>query len=262
MTDPAMTDEAAAGGREPNAARPARPWVKAAVLAGVAALAGVLYWRFGEYLSFGKAAAAEESIRSFVTARPLAAGLSAFAVYVLVTALSLPGALFLTLIVGWMFGFWKGLLIVSFASSIGATLAFLLARYLFRDAIRSKFGERLESFERNLERDGPFYLFSLRLIPAVPFFVVNIVMGLTPIAAATFYWVSQLGMLPGTAAFVYAGSTVDLQRVADDGPGGLVSKELLIALAVVGLLPIAIKKLLARFGPGVPGGEAVDPADQ
>ena len=224
------------------------PLTKAVVLLGVLAAAGVLYWRFGEYLSFQRAADAEASLRALVDDRPLAAFAAAGAVYVLVTALSLPGALFLTLIVGWMFGFWRGLLLVSFASSVGATLAFLLARYLFRDSIRAKFGQRLRTFEENLDRDGPFYLFTLRLIPAVPFFVVNIVMALTPVAARTFYWVSQVGMLPGTAAYVYAGSTIDLRRVAEEGPGGLVSKELLIALAVLGLLPLVIRLALRKFG--------------
>ena len=247
-----MTDSSDPAGSSSVRDSAAWPRTKIALFVGLAVAAGLLYWQFGDYLSFKRAAAAEASLRQFVEDRPAVAVSAAFAVYVAVTALSLPGALFLTLIVGWGFGFWQGLLLVSFASTIGATSAFLISRYLLRDAIRRRFGERLKTFEKNLEKDGPFYLFSLRLIPAVPFFVVNIVMALTPIATRTFYCVSQLGMLPGTAAFVYAGSTIDLQRVAEEGPGGLVSTELLIALAVLGLMPLALRKVVGIFGSGDP----------
>ncbi|MFZ8959878.1 MAG: TVP38/TMEM64 family protein, partial [Paracoccaceae bacterium] len=128
-----------------------------------------------------------------------------FLIYVAVTALSLPLAVWMTLGAGAIFGFWSALLMVSFAASLGATLAFLTARYLARDWVMARFGARLESVNRGLARDGTFYLFTLRLVPIVPFFVVNLVMGLSPMNALTFYWVSQAGMLAGTAVYVNAG---------------------------------------------------------
>ena len=122
----------------------------------------------------------------------------------------------MTLVVAWYFGFWKGLVLVSFASTCGATLAFLLSRYLLRDIIQSKFGERLKTFNESLDREGAFYLFTLRLIPAVPFFVINVVMGLTRIRTTTFWWISQVGMLAGTCVYVYAGSNIpSLSQLVD-----------------------------------------------
>ncbi|MDM7459982.1 MAG: VTT domain-containing protein, partial [Paracoccus sp. (in: a-proteobacteria)] len=127
-------------------------------------------------------------------------------IYVAATALSLPLGMWLTLAGGALFGFWQGLVIVSFASTIGATLAFLAARLLLRDWVQARMGRHAETIEAGMARDGAFYLFSIRLIPALPFFMVNLIMGLTPIRTATFYWVSQLGMLPATAVYVNAGT--------------------------------------------------------
>ena len=152
----------------------------------------------------------------------------------------------MTLIIGWLFGFWSAMLIVSFGSTAGATVAFLLSRHLMRDAIQNRFGERLFKFNEALEREGAFYLFTLRLIPVVPFFVINVVMGLTPLRVTTFWWVSQVGMIPGTAAYVYAGTSVpDLQTLATKGAGGIISPQLLGAFVILGLLPIVIKKVLS-----------------
>ncbi len=140
----------------------------------------------------------------------------AFVIYVVVTALSLPLAAAMTLICAWLFGFWPALLLVSFASTTGATLAFLTSRYLLRDMIQRRYGERLKQFNEALDREGAFYLFTLRLIPAVPFFVINVVMGLTRMRVTTYWWVSQLGMLAGTAVYVYAGSNIPtLEQIAD-----------------------------------------------
>jgi pyruvate/2-oxoglutarate dehydrogenase complex dihydrolipoamide dehydrogenase (E3) component/uncharacterized membrane protein YdjX (TVP38/TMEM64 family) len=156
-----------------------------------------------------------------------------FVTYVAVTALSLPLGIWLTLGAGALFGFWQGLLIVSFASSLGATLAFLMSRYFLRDWVRDRLGARAAAIDDGMRRDGPFYLFSLRLIPVVPFFVVNLLMGLTAIPALTFYLISQAGMLAGTAVYVNAGT--QLARL--DGVAGVVSPSLLASFALLGLFP-------------------------
>jgi pyruvate/2-oxoglutarate dehydrogenase complex dihydrolipoamide dehydrogenase (E3) component/uncharacterized membrane protein YdjX (TVP38/TMEM64 family) len=166
--------------------------------------------------------------------------LSYLGVYVLVTALSLPGATIMTLAGGALFGLVAGTLVVSFASSIGATLAFLASRFLFRDAVRARFGARLEPIERGVAKDGAFYLLSLRLVPGFPFFLVNLLMGLTPIRTATFYAVSQLGMLPGTLVFVYAGT--QLARI--DSLRDVLSPTLLGAFVLLGVLPLLLRALL------------------
>jgi len=156
-----------------------------------------------------------------------------FAAYVLITALSLPVATWMTLAAGALFGFWQGLLIVSFASTFGATLAFLAARYLLRDWVRERLGARARTLDAGLARDGAFYLFTLRLIPIVPFFAVNLLMGLTPIRVLTFYLVSQAGMLAGTAVYVNAGT----QLAQIDDLSGIVSLPLLLSFALLGIFP-------------------------
>ena len=152
---------------------------------------------------------------------------------------------------GWYFGVLQGVLLVSFASTTGATLAFLLSRFLFRNSVQNRFGDRLNAFNRALEREGPFYLFSLRLIPAVPFFVINAVMGLTPIRVWTFWWVSQLGMLAGTLVYVYAGSTVpDLATLANQGINAVFSArqltQILVAFVLLGLFPLISRWIIKR----------------
>ena len=216
----------------------------AIVLIAAAVVGG--YWFFGDVLSLEALANQEAQLRTFQVEHPwLVFGL-AFVLYVAVTGFSLPGAAVLTLAYGWYFGLLPGLALVSLASTTGATVAFLLSRTLLRDSIQSKFGDKLASFNENLQREGAFYLFTLRLIPAVPFFVINVVMGLTPMKTRTFWWVSQVGMLPGTAAFVYAGSTFpSLQALADNGPGGIITLPLLAAFAVLGLFPLVAKKLIS-----------------
>ncbi len=161
-----------------------------------------------------------------------------FLSYVAVTALSLPLAVWMTLAAGALFGFWGGLVLVSFASSVGATLAFLVARYLLRDWVHAKLGDRARAIDAGLERDGAFYLFTLRLIPVVPFFAVNLLMGLTPIPTRVFYLVSQIGMLAGTAVYVNAGT----QLAQIESVRGLVSPSLLASFALLGVFP-----WIARF---------------
>ena len=164
-------------------------------------------------------------------------------VYVLVAAFSLPGAAVLTLAGGGLFGLGWGLVTVSFASAIGATLACFFARYVLRESIQRKFGKRLAGINRGMEKEGAFYLFTLRLVPVFPFFIVNLVMGLTPIRLWTFYWVSQLGMLPATVAYVNAGR--ELARI--QSPADIISPRLIISFAVLGLLPLLVKKGLSWY---------------
>jgi uncharacterized membrane protein YdjX (TVP38/TMEM64 family) len=166
-----------------------------------------------------------------------------FAIYVAVTALSLPGAVVMTLAGGALFGLWTGLLVVSFASSIGATLACSVARFVLRDWVQAKFGDKLTAINKGIETEGSFYLFTLRLVPIFPFFVINLLMGLTRMPLRTFYWVSQLGMLAGTVVFVNAGK--ELAKIGS--LSGILSPGLLISLAVLGVFPIAVKKLLGFY---------------
>lgn len=158
-----------------------------------------------------------------------------FLAYVVVTGLSLPGAAILTLVGGAVFGLVWGTLLVSFASSLGATLAFLASRYLLRDWVRRRFGERLRAIDAGIAREGAFYLFALRLVPAFPFFLINLAMGLTAMRGWTFYWVSQAGMLAGTVAYVYAGAQLAEFRL---------STELFVAFTLLGLFPLAAKRVL------------------
>lgn len=217
---------------------------KLALLAALAALV-VAFFAFGldKYLTL---TALKESQASFAALRaesPVATAAAFFALYVLVTALSLPGAAIMTLAGGALFGFLTGLLLISFASSIGATLAFLASRYLFRDAVLLRFGSRMKALDEGVKREGAFYLFALRLVPVFPFFLINLLMGLTSIPARTFYWVSQIGMLAGTAVFVNAGT----QLAQLDSLSGILSPGLIASFALLGVFPFIAKKLLAIF---------------
>ncbi|MBL4606257.1 MAG: FAD-dependent oxidoreductase [Pseudomonadales bacterium] len=165
-----------------------------------------------------------------------------FLIYVLVAALSLPGAAVMTLAAGALFGLLTGTLIVSFASSIGATLAFFVSRYILRDSVQGRFGERLKAINEGIEKDGAFYLFTLRLVPVFPFFLINLLMGLTRISAATFYWVSQLGMLAGTLVYVNAGT----QLAQLDSLSGILSPGLILSFALLGVFPLLAKWVIAR----------------
>lgn len=219
---------------------------KAAVFLVVAGIIFVAYAQFGDLLSLEHLAKQESQLRTFQADHPILVYGAAFLVYVVVTGLSLPGAAVLTLVYGWYFGLLRGVVLVSFASTAGATMAFLLSRFLFRGAIQKRFGDRLQSFNQSLEKEGPFFLFTLRLIPAVPFFVINAVMGLTPIRTRTFWWVSQLGMLSGTAVYVYAGSSVpDLQTLADKGIGAVFTPsqltQIVVAFGLLGVFPLIVR---------------------
>ena len=160
--------------------------------------------------------------------------------YVLVTALSLPVATFLTLVGGALFGFSSGLIIVSFASTIGATLAFLMARFLAQNYVQKNFKNQLSKINKKFKSEGSFYLFALRLVPVFPFFIINVVMGLMTIKTWTFYWVSQLGMLPGTIVYVYAGTQLAQIETFSD----ITSPSMLIAFALLGLFPLIAKNFI------------------
>jgi len=218
---------------------------KLGLLALLAILAGGGFWLLGDRLSFNYLATQESALREYRFNYPFWAAIIAIAVYIAVAGLSLPGASVLTLACGWYFGFWQGLLVVSFGSTGGATLAFLMTRYLLQGWVQKNFARKLESINEAFDREGAFYLFTLRLIPAVPFFVINAVMGLTKIRVITFWWVSQLGMLPGTAAYVYAGSSVpSLKQLAEEGVGKVISWQLILAFVILGVLPLAIKRMV------------------
>ena len=231
-------------------ATPTRPQEKSKLIIFVMAIAviGLVSFLLRDYFSLDFLAQKEAELRYFRDANPVLIFGAAFLLYVMVTGFSLPGAAAMSLVYAWFFGFWPALILISFASTLGATIAFLMSRYLLRESIQSRFGERLKSFNKNLETEGAFYLFTLRLIPAIPFFVINLVMGLTPMRAWTFWWISQIGMLPGTAVFVYAGSSVpSLQNLADRGVGGILNIQILVAFVILGAFPLAIKFIVNRF---------------
>ncbi|AJQ54102.1 TPA: pyridine nucleotide-disulfide oxidoreductase [Aeromonas hydrophila] len=197
----------------------------------------------GHYLSLPQLQARQAELAALVDRHFVSAALLFVVVYVVSTALSLPGASLLTLAGSAVFGVAWGLLLVSFASSIGATLAFLSARFLLRDWVERRFGDKLASLQAGMKKEGALYLLSLRLIPIFPFFLVNLLMGLTPIRVSTYYWVSQLGMLPGTFVYVLAGS--ELANLTSTG--NILSPGLMVALTLLGLMPMLLKGLQQRL---------------
>jgi uncharacterized membrane protein YdjX (TVP38/TMEM64 family) len=237
----------------PGGSRFAKPVLLLAVVSAIV----FLFLQYGQYVQLDYLATKEAQLRSFQTEHPVLVFGIAFVVYVMVTGLSLPGAAPLTLVYGWYFGFLPAVVLISFASTAGATVAFFTSRYLLRDSVQSKFGARLKSFNEHLKEDGAFYLFTLRLIPLVPFFVINLVMGLTPLRVRTYWWVSQIGMLPGTAVYVYAGSRVpNLTELAEKGAAAVFSPgqilQLFVAFALLGIFPILIKLVLGYFSTARP----------
>lgn len=200
-----------------------------------AAIAAFFIFDLKQYFTLDYFKSQRALIDAYVAAQPLLAGLIYFVLYVVVTGLSLPGAAIMTLAGGAVFGLLWGTVLVSFASTLGATLAFLTSRFLLRDWVQHKFGDKLKPINDGVAREGAFYLFALRLVPAFPFFVINLVMGLTAIKTWTFYWVSQLGMLAGTIVFVYAGTQLGEFRI---GAG------LVFAFVLLGIFPLIAKKLV------------------
>jgi pyruvate/2-oxoglutarate dehydrogenase complex dihydrolipoamide dehydrogenase (E3) component/uncharacterized membrane protein YdjX (TVP38/TMEM64 family) len=204
-----------------------------------------LFWAFdlGRFLSLEQLKASQAGLAALYQRHPWQVAGAYFGIYVLATALSLPGAVLLTLAGGALFGLLWGTVIVSFASSVGATLAFLASRFLLRDVVRERFGRRLAEIDRGLERDGAFYLFTLRLIPVVPFFLINLLMGLTRMKTLTFHAVSQVGMLAGTLVYVNAGT--QLARL--DSLQGILSPALIGSFVLLGLFPLIARRLVAAW---------------
>jgi len=199
---------------------------------------GFFAFDLGQYLNLEFFKSQQAAIDAYYQANPGMTVLIYALIYIVVTALSLPGAAIMTLIGGAIFGLLWGTVIVSFASTIGASLAFLVARFLLHDTVQRRFGRKLETLNRGIEREGGFYLFTLRLVPAFPFFMINVAMALTPIKLLTFFWVSQLGMLPGTAVYVNAGT----QIAQIDSLGGILSPTLILSFALLGIFPLLAKK--------------------
>jgi pyruvate/2-oxoglutarate dehydrogenase complex dihydrolipoamide dehydrogenase (E3) component/uncharacterized membrane protein YdjX (TVP38/TMEM64 family) len=207
------------------------------------AIAAWFLFDLGQYLTLDFLKAQQAAIDGFYRANPLLVLGLFFLAYVMLTALSVPGAVIMTLAAGAIFGVTTGTLVVSFSSTIGATLAFLASRYLLRDTVQARFGQRLRPVNEGMAKDGAFYLFSLRLVPVFPFFAVNLLMGLTPIRVWTYYWVSQVGMLLGTVVYVNAGT--QLARI--DSLRDIASPGLLASFAALGLLPWAGKWIMVAI---------------
>ena len=198
------------------------------------------YFDLGQYLTLEAAKREQLTLQDYIIDNPITAYISFFSLYILVTALSIPGASILTLLGAALFGFWTSLIMVSFASTIGATLAFLSSRFILRDWVQSKFGNRLTTLNNGIKKEGGFYLLSLRLIPVFPFFLINLLMGLTIIKTRTFFFVSQLGMLAGTAVYINAGT--QLGKI--DSLSGIISAPVLFSLVLLGLFPLLTKWIM------------------
>lgn len=211
---------------------------KIVLLLIVAAVVAVFAFDIHSLLTLDSLKSRLEQFREFQTESPLLVAGMFFAAYVLVTAFSIPGAAVMTLAAGALFGLLQGLILVSFASTMGATLAFIGARYLLRDSVQAKFGNRLKAINEGVEKEGAFYLFTLRLVPVFPFFLINLLMGLTSMKAFTFFWVSQLGMLAGTVVYVNAGT--ELAKI--DSLSGILSPGLILSFVLLGIFPLIAKK--------------------
>ena len=206
----------------------------------VAIVVGYQWFGLGEFLSFEYLKAQQESLQNQYLANKSLFIAIYLAIYIISTAVSIPGATILTLAGGAIFGLWFGLLLVSFASTIGATLAFLGARFLLRDWVRAKFGDKLKSIDEGVEKEGAFYLFTLRLVPVVPFFFINLSMGLTKMNVIRYFIVSQIGMLPGTVVYVNAGT----QLAQLESASGIFSPQILGSFALIGIFPLVAKKFI------------------
>ena len=206
----------------------------------VALIAAFFIFDLQQFFSLEFLKSQKDALNQRYNDNPLLIGGAFFAIYVAFAALALPAATILTLAGGAIFGFWSGVLLVSFASTIGATLAFVFTRFLFHDAVQSKFGDRLETINQGIESEGAFYVFGMRLVPLFPFVMVNSVLALTKLKTWTFYWASQLGMLAGTAVYVNAGT----QLAQIDSLAGIANPKLIGSFVLLGVFPILAKKAL------------------
>ncbi len=220
---------------------------KLIVFALFLAVLGYVVLQQGDKLNQKFLSEQQAELEQLRTTNPVAVYGGAFLLYVVVAALALPLAAPLTLSYGYFFPLPQAVLLVSFASTTGATISFLLSRYLFRDTLQARFAERLTGFNQALEREGAFYLFSLRLLPVMPFWMLNLVMGLTPIRARTFYWVSQIGMLPATVLYLYAGSQLpDLKSLSELKASTILTPKMLIAFTLLAAFPYLVRAIMSR----------------
>jgi uncharacterized membrane protein YdjX (TVP38/TMEM64 family) len=249
--------------------------VKKLILAALVVGGVVLFFAMGWHRLFtlGNLQLSWGAFQGYYQAHPALVVAAYFLVYILVTSLSLPGATIMTLLGGALFGFWLGLVTISFASTIGATAACFVARFILGEPLQARYGDKLAAVNRGIEREGAFYLFTLRLVPLFPFFVINLVMGLTRLRLVTFYWVSQIGMLPGTAVYIFAGT--QLGRAISAGPKllaaygidrwippvfdvrvpvvfsdfirGFMNWKILAAFILIGVFPLAAKRIIGWF---------------
>lgn len=217
---------------------------KQLLLIGLIGLGTLIYaFDLQSYLTLDYIKSQQDKFSQFYIENPIVTIAIYMAIYIATTALSLPGAALLTLLGGALFGVVTGTIVVSFASTIGATLAFLAARFLVRDWVQSEFKKYLEPINKGFDEEGSFYLFTMRLIPAIPFFVINLVTALTPMKTWNFYWVSQIGMLAGTIVYVNAGT--QLSKI--ESASGLLSPTLFVSFVALGFFPLVAKKLMEKF---------------
>ena len=238
------------------------PEKKKIFLVGFILVLVVLFFAFNldQYMRLSFLKESREAFRALYAQHTVLVLGGFFLIYVGVTALSLPGAAVMTLAAGALFGFWTGLVLTSFASTMGGTLACIVARYLFRDWAREKLGSWLDRIDSGIRREGSFYLLTLRLIPVVPFFLINLGMALTSMRMVTFYWISQVGMLPGTAVYINAGKQLgEISSTSD-----IFSADLILSFVILGIFPLAVKKTVnlirTKLGKGAltPEGEPGD----
>jgi len=216
------------------------------ILIGVVLLSAVVAFKvfdLGQYLTLAYIKASQEKFALLYAEHQLMVVLGYGVIYILATSLSLPGAAVLTLAGGALLGLWTGVITVSFASSIGATLACIVSRFILRDWVQANFGDRLKPVNDGIEKEGAFYLFTLRLIPIFPFWLINLLLGLTKMPLRRFYWVSQVGMLPATIVYVNAGK--ELAKI--ESLSGILSPGLIISFAALGIFPLAAKKILSLY---------------
>jgi len=204
------------------------------------ALGLFFYLDLHQVLTFDRIKAAQGDLQAYTNENFILAVLAFCGVYITSTAFSLPGAALLTLLSGALFGLVTGTILASISSTLGATVAFLMSRHLLRDTVKSKFGKMLDKIDAGIEEEGAFYLFTIRMIPVFPFFVVNLIMGLTNIKTLTYMWVSMAGMLLGTSIYVNAGT-----RLSElESPAGIFSPEIILSFVALGIMPVASKKLI------------------
>ncbi|MDE0458549.1 MAG: TVP38/TMEM64 family protein [Chromatiales bacterium] len=224
----------------------------AVILVFAALVVAFIWFDLVRYLNLEYLKARQADIDTFYRQHPVTVLAAYFFAYVAITGLSLPGAAIMTLAGGAVFGLLWGTVVVSFASTLGATVAFVVSRYILRDGIQRRYGDRLRTINAGVERDGGFYLFTMRLVPAFPFFVINLVMGLTPMRTLTFAWVSQVGMLPGTVVYVNAGT--QLGRI--ESLQGILSPTLIGSFVLLGVFPLLAKWVVAKVQERRRGGAA------